>query len=103
MNGGELIREARRRAGLTQSELAASMGTAQSTIVRWERGERSPTFEIVSKAASLCGLKLRVGLSPPDESALGVARSMSLLTAEQKLEANRNLVGLRGLAADRSV
>ena len=45
MSGGVLIREARRRAGLTQVELAHRVGTTQSAIARVERGRTEPTAE----------------------------------------------------------
>ena len=32
---GDLIREARRDAGLSQSQLAATLGTTQSAVSRW--------------------------------------------------------------------
>ena len=102
MRGGELIREARRRAGLSQTELAALLNTSQSTIVRWERGERSPSFETVAGAAEVCGLRLQVSLAAPDQGPLGVAMSMAGLTPEEKLRANRNLVRLKGLARERA-
>lgn len=98
MQGGELMREARRRAGMTQGQIAALLGTGQSTIVRWERGQRSPSFEMVTRTVRACGLELQVSLGPSNNSALGVARAMSLLSPEQKLDANRNLVALKGLA-----
>ena len=36
------IRNARRRLGLTQAQLAAVMGVRGPTISEWERGARSP-------------------------------------------------------------
>ncbi|MBK9120457.1 MAG: helix-turn-helix transcriptional regulator [Phycisphaerales bacterium] len=35
---GEMLRAARREAGLSQAELAARLGCPQPTIARWERG-----------------------------------------------------------------
>ena len=42
---GDLIKEARLRAGLTQAELGARLGKAQSVIARWERDDVSPSLE----------------------------------------------------------
>jgi transcriptional regulator with XRE-family HTH domain len=39
MIGGDLPREARRRAGLSQAELTRRAGKPTSVIGRWERGE----------------------------------------------------------------
>lgn len=39
------IREARRRAGLTQRELAALVGVAIQTVRSWEAGRMKPTYE----------------------------------------------------------
>ena len=44
MISGDLIKEARLRAGLTQTELGARLGKAQSVIARWERDEVSPSL-----------------------------------------------------------
>lgn len=66
MRGGEIIREARRRAGLSQQDLAERLGTTQSVITRWETGQRSPTFETVVRAVRACGLDLAVTLGSPD-------------------------------------
>lgn len=100
MDGGELIKEARRRAGLTQQELSERMGTTQSVIARWESGRRSPTFLTAERAMRACGLALHPRLVPLDEGPLGVARSMEGLTPAEKLEANRRLVALSGIATD---
>lgn len=38
MLNGERVREARKRAGLSQAKLAASIGVTEHTVYRWERG-----------------------------------------------------------------
>lgn len=52
------IREARRRAGLTQVELADRLGTSQAAIWRWERGLVEPAWGSVLRATSACGFAL---------------------------------------------
>jgi transcriptional regulator with XRE-family HTH domain len=65
MDGASLVREARRRADLSQSELAARSGTTQSAIARLERGRSSPSFRRVTQLIEACGLELRVRLAEP--------------------------------------
>lgn len=62
MFGGDLVREARRRAGLSQGELASRAGTTQSAIARVERGRSAPSFDRVDELVSACGLRLRVSI-----------------------------------------
>jgi transcriptional regulator with XRE-family HTH domain len=54
------IREARRRASLTQEELAERLGTTQSAIARWEKGTVSPRLDTFEKLTAACGLALRL-------------------------------------------
>jgi transcriptional regulator with XRE-family HTH domain len=68
MVGGELVREGRRRAGLTQKQLADRAGTTQSAIARLEAGRTSPTLEAVERLLRLCGFQLIVELAPYDDS-----------------------------------
>ncbi|MBV9290992.1 MAG: helix-turn-helix transcriptional regulator [Frankiales bacterium] len=74
MIGGELVREGRKRAGLTQRELAERAGTTQSAIARLESGRTSPAFEQVERLLRLCGLQLIVELAPYDDSDLVQAK-----------------------------
>ena len=53
----QLLREARRRAGLTQRELADRLGTTQSSIARMESGVVSPTFATLRSAIEACDRK----------------------------------------------
>jgi DNA-binding XRE family transcriptional regulator len=52
MVSGDLLREARRRAGLSQAELARRAGKPTSVIGRWERGEVKPSLETLAKRRS---------------------------------------------------
>ncbi|MEA2522666.1 MAG: hypothetical protein QOI81_2312 [Actinomycetota bacterium] len=73
MRGGTFIREARRRAGLSQRELAGRLGTTQSAIARLERGRAEPSFARVGEALQACGLDLVPQLLPLDEADWSVA------------------------------
>ncbi|MGZ6617569.1 MAG: helix-turn-helix domain-containing protein, partial [Solirubrobacteraceae bacterium] len=59
---------ARRRAGLTQRELADRLGCRQATIARWERGDRQVSIEDLGPVASACGLQLDAHLAVEDRS-----------------------------------
>ena len=59
---GELIR-ARERAGLSQAELAARMGTSQSTIARLESGQTLPSTKTLLRFAKATGSKVHLRLS----------------------------------------
>ena len=69
MRGGELIREARSRAGLTQAELSERTGRDRSVIARWEQGVISPPIESLLACVHACGFDLPLVLVPLDESA----------------------------------
>ncbi|MGI8699272.1 MAG: helix-turn-helix domain-containing protein [Mycobacteriales bacterium] len=95
--GGDLIREARRRAGLTQRELAERAGTTQSAIARVESGRVDPGFETVRRLMRLCGFNLLVALDPYDDSDLAQATRLLQGTPEQRFD---NMVSFAALAHD---
>jgi transcriptional regulator with XRE-family HTH domain len=68
MISGDLIKEARLRAGLTQTELGARLEKAQSVIARWERDDVSPSLETVRDVVRACGLELTFFMSKFDDS-----------------------------------
>jgi transcriptional regulator with XRE-family HTH domain len=61
------ILSARRKAGLTQTEVAKRMGTTAPAVSRLEaalsRRGHSPTFAILRKYAAACGKKLVISLA----------------------------------------
>ncbi|HVA42482.1 MAG TPA: helix-turn-helix transcriptional regulator [Acidimicrobiales bacterium] len=57
---GELLRSARRRAGLTQSELATRTGIAQSVISAYESGRREPSVAALRRLATALGTRVEL-------------------------------------------
>lgn len=91
MRGGDLIREARRRAGLSQADLAARAGTAQSGIARWESGRTAPSLGVVRRLVRLCGFDLEVSLVPFDDSDMAQAERLLALTPAERVERHDRL------------
>lgn len=86
MLGGDLIREARRRAGLTQVQLAERAGTTQSGIARWESGRTDPSLEDVRRLIQLCGFDLEVAVVPYDGSDRAQAERLRDLSPQERIE-----------------
>lgn len=55
MNAGELIRECRAKAGLTQAALARRAGTSQATISAYENGAKSPAVATLERILAVTG------------------------------------------------
>jgi transcriptional regulator with XRE-family HTH domain len=85
MNGGQQVREARLRAGLTQRRLAARVGLSQPGVARIESGITRPTLPQVQGLVEACGLELRWWLVPRDDSDWSVAQSNLRLDAEARV------------------
>jgi transcriptional regulator with XRE-family HTH domain len=85
MSGATLVREARRRAGLTQADLARRVGTTQSAIARLERGRTEPSAERIGQLVGACGLELQVRLAPLDDSDWSVAQSNLALDVDSRV------------------
>jgi transcriptional regulator with XRE-family HTH domain len=90
--GNDLVREARKRAGLTQAELAQLAGTTQSAIARIETGDSAPSFDSVLRLLRLCGLDLDIMLVPRDESDLAQAQRLASLSPEERLLRHQRLL-----------
>ena len=65
---GDLLKEARKRAGLTQADLGRRVGKPQSSIARWERGDVTPSLETLRELIRACGLELTFALANYDDS-----------------------------------
>ena len=81
---GDLIKEARLRAGLTQCELGARLGKSQSAIARWERDDVSPSLETVRKVVRACGFDLTFFMSNFDDSNVTIIDQNLRMTPAQR-------------------
>lgn len=86
MEASALIRETRKRAGLSQKELAERLQTTQSVIARWETGRREPSFANLQRIARACGLDLSVALVPQDSHDLSLARQTRDLSPGERIQ-----------------
>ena len=56
MTIGQSIQQARKKAGLTQKQLAEKSGIATITLQQYERGVREPKLDTIAKIARAMGL-----------------------------------------------
>jgi len=61
-DAGALIRESRRRSGLSQAELARRARVSQPVISAYESGRREPGLSMLAKLVAASGHQLRVDL-----------------------------------------
>ncbi len=85
MTGAQIIREARLKAGLTQTELAERLGRDRAQVARWETGGQEPSFENLRAVVEACGFVLEVVIGErEDDAVLDALLETSLLQAPQQ-------------------
>jgi predicted nucleotidyltransferase/DNA-binding XRE family transcriptional regulator len=62
VTAGALLRQARKRAGLSQVELAARAGVTQSVVSAYESGHRQPAIPALAALIDAAGYELVLGL-----------------------------------------
>ena len=107
MKGNQFVREARRRAGLSQADLASRVGTTQSAVARLETGRSAPSLERITELVRACGFDLEVQLIPVDDSDWSIAHSNLRLGVDARLRQHAAAVrfaraGRRALADARA-
>lgn len=85
MLSGELIREARLRAGLTQADLGERTGRDRAIIARWEKGAVTPNVETLVELIRACGFDLPLELVPYDPQGGHQLRKNALLSPERRV------------------
>lgn len=107
MSISDLVREARRRAGYSQEELAQRGGVPQSTVGRIESGARVPSTAMVERLVSAAGFEVVLSLGEPDPGTDSMfQRTLQRSPAERLADATRTarfvLRGRSEVAAKRS-
>jgi len=68
MTAAQIIREARLKAGLTQTELAERLGRERAQVARWEIGGQEPSFENLQSVFEACGFSLRIEIAEREDT-----------------------------------
>ena len=89
MIASSALRDARRRAQLSQAELAHRAGTSQATISAYESGRKQPSVETLSRLLAATGSRLAVEPARP---------AVVQPSAAQRARAGRTLVDVMLLA-----
>lgn len=97
----EVLRRARRDAGLTQDELAVLAGTSQSAIAAYETGAREPSWSVLERIVRASGHLLALELRPDPTLFRLVDLAGELAdTADDKVRLRLVFEFLRGVAED---
>src|SRR5262245_19552529 len=81
LDAGQLTREARQRAALSQAQLAQRVGTTQSAISRWERGHDEPRLSRLAEVLRACGLQARLLFDVDDVDRAQIRQQLALSPA----------------------
>ena len=90
MDVASTLRAVRRRAGLSQHELAARAGTSQATVSAYENGRKHPTVETFGRLLAAAASRLVV---------VPAERPVVQLSDAQLAQAGRTLLAVLDLAA----
>jgi transcriptional regulator with XRE-family HTH domain len=85
MDAGQFVREARRKAGITQEVLAKRAGVSQSLVARIERGDVDASFSRMLQLVRAAGSDLAVHVVPLDEDAWAQFEQGAALEPDQQL------------------
>jgi transcriptional regulator with XRE-family HTH domain len=85
LTASQIIREARLKADLTQTQLAERLGRERAQVARWEIGGQEPSFENVVAVVEACGFVLNFEIAERDEDpVLDAELTTSVLQAPQQ-------------------
>ena len=83
MTQGDLIREARKKAGLTQKELGKKIGVSGAMIGQYETGVRNAKHATLKRLAEVLDTTV-FNLQYPEDYAIRMARNMFVSTGEER-------------------
>lgn len=89
MTSGELMRTARKRAALSQAQVAERLSIPRSQVARWEADAFEPGLTTLRRVLRACGFDLSLDLVAyePDEDREARLSALRRLTPHQRLAA----------------
>jgi predicted nucleotidyltransferase/DNA-binding XRE family transcriptional regulator len=75
MSSAAILRQARKAAGLSQTELARRVRVPQSVVSEYEGGKREPSVPMLARLVAGTGHELTLGLQRVDDSVRGLPDS----------------------------
>lgn len=85
MTSAQILQLARRRAGITQAELAGRVERPRSNVARWEAGGVKPSFETLLDLVRACELEPVLSLFALDESNDDYVRDLLAVAPAKRL------------------
>ena len=79
MDASAVLRDARRRSGLSQAALAAAAGTSQATVSAYESGRKAPSLATLDRLLAATGHPLAIDRAPRVTSDTVLARTARTL------------------------
>ena len=79
---GKIIKEARTKKGLTQSDLGKMLGKSNNAITNWEKGTNSPDVDSIELLCSILGIPVNYMFKPRENEK---SPSIEFSIEEQKL------------------
>jgi transcriptional regulator with XRE-family HTH domain len=87
MDAAQLLRTARRQAGLTLRQLAAAARTSHSTLAAYETGAKCPTVETLNRIVEAAGFRVEGNLARRADHFDHTARGRELVDVLELAEA----------------
>lgn len=88
MNVPRTLLHARRRARLTQRELAARAGVPQSTVARIERGTHMPRVDTFERLLEACGMDIELTHKRGEGVDVTLIQDRLALTPDERVRLN---------------
>lgn len=81
-----LIRLARSKVGMTQTELATRAGISQQLVSEYETGRKEPTLPSLRRLINAAGYEIRMRLEPLDRHDTSIERFLDTLSPAARFE-----------------
>ena len=84
-----LVRLARSKTQLTQTELAERAGVSQQTVSAYETGRMDPTLSSLERLIAAAGLEMRIHLKPRNDHDSSLEAYLETLPTDVRAETER--------------